>query len=330
MAEACFEETPAAAPKVSVVIPSWNGKDLLSDCLASLDRQSFRDFETIVVDDGSTDGTVESVRQHYPSAQVIVFPSNRGFCHAVNAGIEAARGDLILLLNNDMTLDARFFENLVRAADSSSSALFAPLILWRDEPRTIYAAGDLQRANGRPESFGFRCPLDGFRLPERIFGITAGAGLYRREVFERIGLFDPAFKIYFSDSDMSFRARLAGFGAELVSAAIAYHVGSASLAGRTLPRTRQCYINHVMLLVKNMPFSLALRHAPAIVFERLHQARRLLSAARSEGGSVYAFRQLLSAWIAMLTLLPHAFNERRRIQKLCFLAPSELDALFFR
>jgi len=255
MAEACFEETPATAPKVSVVIPSWNGKGLLSDCLVSLDAQSFRDFEIIVVDDGSTDGTAESVRRRYPSVRMIVFPANRGFCHAVNAGIEAAQGDLILLLNNDMTLDARFLEHLVYAADASSSALFAPLILWRDEPSVIYAAGDLQRSNGRPESFGFRCPLDTFPLPDRIFGVTAGAGLYRREVFERIGLFDPVFNIYFSDSDISFRARLSGFSAELVNAAIAYHVGSASLAGRTLPRTRLCYINHALLLAKNMPVS---------------------------------------------------------------------------
>lgn len=313
--------------RISIVIPSWNGKALLADCLASIEAQTFRDHETIVVDDGSTDGTSEFVSTRYPQVRLKTLPVNQGFCTAVNSGIDMARGDLVFLLNNDMTLAADCLERLALAADSSSASLFAPLVLWRDDPQTIYAAGDLQRRGGRPESIGFRAPLQGFHFPERVFGVTAGAGLYRRQVFERIGLFDSKFNIYFSDSDISFRARLAGHSAALVKDALAYHVGFASLSGKTLKRTRQCFINHVMLVVKNMPLGLMARNSPAILAERLHQAHRLFSDARTEYGAVRALLEIARAGIDVARLLPHAVVERRRIQRLRTISLRDLEAL---
>jgi len=157
--------------------------------------------------------------------------------------------------------------------------------------------------------------------------VTAGAGLYRREVFERVGVLDPKFNIYFSDSDISFRARLAGFNAALVREALAYHVGSASLSGKTLKRTRQCFVNHALLVVKNMPLGLMARNAPAILAERLHQAHRLFSDARTECGAVRAVLQVAGAGMEAVSLLPHALAERRRIQRLRTLSTKDLEAL---
>ena len=316
-----------ARVSVSVVIPSWNGCALLVACLQSLAAQTFRDFEIIVVDDASTDNTAETVARDFASVRLVRHEKNRGFCGAVNTGIREARGEHIVLLNNDMTLAPDFLQALVAEAEQSKAALVAPLILWQDQPDVIYGAGDRQYRSGRPESIGFHAPQSGFTFEDDVFGVCAGAALYRREVFDRLGVFDETFEVYFSDSDLSFRARLAGYRARFTRDAIAYHVGSASLFGRTLKRTRQCYINHALLLVKNMPTPLCLRYTPEIVAERFHQARRVFSAARAESGAFFAVRYLFRAWWDMLKVLPHGFSERRRIQRARTISIDELGAL---
>lgn len=313
---------------MAVIIPTWNGKALLAECLGSLRRQQVRPAEIIVVDDGSTDATSAFVRANYPDVRLITLEENRGFCAAVNAGINAARATWLFLLNNDMTLAPDCLVRLMEAAQQAPAALYAPVILWRDQPDVVYSAGDIQRRNGRPEPAGFNAPLATFAMPERIFGVCAGAGLYHRSVFERVGAFDPVFNVYFSDSDLSFRARLAGFEAHLVPEARTYHVGSASLSGRTWKRTRQCFINHALLVAKNMPWALIVKHAPAILGERIHHARRVFSAARTEGGALYAGRQLAGAWAEMMRLLPGAMRQRGAIQKLRTRPVAELDGLF--
>lgn len=315
---------------LSVVIPTWNRKDLAAECLASLDAQTFRDFETIVVDDGSTDGTADAIAAAFPSVRIVGLSENRGFCVAVNAGIREARGAFILLLNNDMTLDSACLERLMSAASSSDAALFAPLVLWREQPSLIYGAGDAQRVDGRPESIGFRCPLDAFRFPESIFGVSAGAGLYRRAVFDRAGVFDESFIAYFEDSDLNFRARLAGFRAALVPEARAYHLGSASLGGRNGWRAKQCCRNHALLLIKNMPAALIVQYLPSIVAERAHQVSRVFSACRAESGATRAAAETVATLLAILRALPHAFRERSRIQRTRVISVAELDKLLSR
>ncbi|HIJ66097.1 MAG TPA: glycosyltransferase family 2 protein [Candidatus Hydrogenedentes bacterium] len=314
---------------ISVVIPTWNGKNLLIECLKSLDAQVFPECEIVVVDDGSTDGTAEFIldSRELDNVTLVALPENSGFCAAVNAGLKRTHSELILVLNNDMTLEPDFVAKLVRAADTSDADMFAPLVLWRDDPSTIYSAGDRQLVNGRPESIGFRCPLDGFAFPDAIFGVSAGAALYRRDVFACVNLLDESFVAYFEDSDLSFRARLAGLRAEFVRDAVAYHVGSASLSDRTWWRARQCYRNHALLVVKNMPARLLLRHGRAILAERWHQMGRLFSAARAEFGAARAAAVTLEACGSMLRALPHALRERRRIQKSRAIDIEELDAL---
>lgn len=301
--------------RVGVVIPTWNRKDLLLTCLESVHAQTRLPDEVIVVDDASDDGTPEAVAAAFPSARVIRLDQNSGFAAAANAGIRAAELDALFLLNNDMTLEPNCLEMLVGAMDSAGAGMAAPLVLWRDTPDRIYSAGDAQRVDGRPEAIGHNEPRDGFALPGRIFGVSAGAGLYRREVFDAVGLLDERFEAYFEDSDLSFRARLAGFEAVLAPEAVAYHVGSASLEGRHLWRARLCHRNHMMLVVKNMPFSLLMRHGAAIFGERWHQTRRVFSVAYSEGGALKAFTHCAGAAFDCARCLPHALHERGRIQR---------------
>jgi GT2 family glycosyltransferase len=312
---------------ISIVIPSWNGKQLLADCLRSIESQTLGRVDTLVVDDASTDGTADMVGDLFPWVRVLRLERNSGFCVAVNAGIARVASEYVFLLNNDITLYPDCIGRLMAAAEQSGAGLLAPLILWRDQPDVIYSAGDMQRANGRPESIGFMSSCASFAYPDAVFGVSAAAGLYRREVFDRVGLFDCRFGTYFSDSDLSFRARLAGFTALFVREAVAWHVGSASLGSSTLKRTRECCVNHTLLVIKNMPAPLLAHYAPLIMRERLHQIRRLFSAARTERGAVCAAGQVAAAGARILRLMPHALRERRRIQRTRNVSAGEIKAL---
>jgi GT2 family glycosyltransferase len=312
---------------ISIVIPTWNGCALMCDCLRSLRDQTFQDFEVIVVDDGSTDGTVMKLEEDCPEAQCVSLTQNRGFAVATNTGIRRATGTWVFLLNNDMTLEPECLARLMAGATDDVS-MVAPLVLWRDEREVVYSAGDLMRTSGRPESHGFRVARADLKVPEEIFGVSAGAGLFRKGLFDEIGLLDESFAAYFEDSDLCFRARLAGHNAALAVDAVAYHIGSASIAGRTWWRTRQCFQNHGLLVIKNMPLALVLRHGPAIAGERFHQAGRLFSAARAEKGTLWAC-WIFACSVARLKLrIPRAlfarFGTRRKI------GIAELDRLLTR
>ncbi len=316
--------------RVDIIIPTWNGRAVLMDCLASLAAQTFRDFSITVVDDGSTDDTAQYVAESYPDARVIHQDRNRGFCSAVNAGIAATSGELVFLLNNDMTLTPDCLARLVEGLDREEADMVAPIVLFQDEPDVVYSAGDCQRMNGRSECWGHKARRDQFVPPETVFGVSAGAALYRRAVFDRIGMLDEKYGAYFEDADLSFRARLAGFSATLATDAIAYHAGSASIRDRMWWRAQQCCRNHALLVIKNMPAGLMLRHAPQIAWERLNQMRRFVSGARTEFGLARAWLMLLRSELDVGRLLPQLIRDRRAIQRTRQVSNADLEALLVR
>ncbi len=312
---------------LTIVVPTYNGTDLLRECLVSLDSQTFTDFEVLIVDDGSEEDVESFAASEFPDARVVRLSENMGFASAVNAGLRELRTDYVMLLNNDMTLEAECIGKLMRAVEEGPAAMVAPLVLWKDDPETIYSAGDRILRNGRPESIGFRCSREGFEFTEPVFGVSAGAAVYRREVFERAGLLDERFVAYFEDVDLSFRARLAGFEAACVYDAVAYHVGSASQHGKTWWRSRQCYRNHALLVLKNMPLALLVRYSPRLYREHLHQARMLVSSARGEFGLLRALLEWVRAWVEIISLLPHALGARRHRMRTRAISDADLDEL---
>lgn len=311
---------------VSVVIPTYNRRDLIERCLESLSKQTEPELDVIVVDDGSTDGTAAWLAEEHPGVRVEVMPENRGFAAATNAGIRAASGDWILLLNNDVTLEAECIARMRAAAEQAGADIVAAMILWDDDRGRIYSAGDRMRKDGRPEPIGFRAHREAFALPESIFGATAACGLFRREIFDRVGLLDETFGAYFEDSDLCFRARLAGFRAVLAPDAVAYHIGSASQGGRTWWRSAQCCRNHALLLEKNMPDALREKHAALIAAERRHQWRRLWSSARAELGTLSALGVVWSYAWSLQRALPESRRARTEIQAAAQVTAEELDA----
>jgi GT2 family glycosyltransferase len=298
-------------PRVTVVIPNWNGERFLEICLGSLRTQTFRDFETLVVDNGSSDGSIELARRDFPKVRVISLDKNRGFSAAVNVGIMVSEANLVALLNNDTEVDPGWLEALVRAAAEHPEAGFfaSKLVDFRDR-RLLDGAGDALRKSGLPYRLGHGERDRGqFEREAFVFSACAAAALYRRSVFEEIGLFDEDFFSNCEDGDLSFRAQLVGYRCLYVPDAVVYHMGSASTGGkRSSTTTRLGTQNGMNLLVKNLPAALVWRLLPSIVAGQLARA---VTVGLSPGGR----RAYLNGLAGALRLLPRMLKKRREIQK---------------
>mgnify|MGYP002632415850 CR=1 FL=1 len=312
---------------LTIIIPTYNRCDLLGECLTSLEAQPGVPIKVLVMDDGSEEDVTAYVRENFMGVEVMRSEKNQGFATTVNAGLRTVTSEYVMLLNNDMTLEPDCIERMMKSMHDQAVDMITPLIVWKDDPETIYSAGDFIRVNGRPESYGYRAPRREVVMPESIFGVTAGAAIYKKKLFDEVGDFDEKFVAYFEDADWCFRARLAGFTAGLAPLAVARHVGSASQNGMTWWRSRQCFRNHALLVIKNMPWSLMFKHLIAIKLEYLHQSRRTISSARTEFGLVKALGVWAKALLEVLALYPYAFYARRGIQKNRKLSPAEVERL---
>lgn len=298
------------AGRIAVVVPNWNGEKFLGTCLSSLRNQSFEDFDVILVDGGSTDGSVFFVRECFPEVEVITLGENRGFSAAVNAGIKASRTELVALLNNDTEQDAGWLAALVRAADEHPEAgSFASKLLTFHDRTTLDGAGDALRRSGLPYRLGHGERDRGqFDAPGYVFGACAAAALYRREMLQKIGPFDEDFFAYCEDGDLSFRAQLAGYRCRYVPDAFIYHVGGASTGGkRSETATRLGTRNSISLLVKDLPMQLVPALFPSFLAGQL---ARFLTATVS--GVLPAH---ISGLAEALRAAPLMLRKRREIQK---------------
>ena len=309
-------------PRVTVVIPNWNGERFLGLCLGSLREQSFRDFETILVDNGSVDGSRGFVGEHFPEVKVVPLGENRGIAAAFNAGIEASGAEYVVLLNNDTELDPGWLEALVRATeDRPESGLFASRLVDFYDRSVLDGAGDAMRLSGLPYRLGHGERDRGrFDKPGYVFGACAAAALYRREMLDEVGRFDEDFVSYCEDGDLSFRAQLAGYRCFYVPGAVVYHMGSASTGGKRSPTaTRLGSRNSFSLLVKNLPLSAVPHILPFFVAGQL--ARTITAAAT---GSLRAHLEgLAGAW----RHLPLMLRKRAEIQKRKKLSDAEVRGL---
>lgn len=211
-------------PKVSVVVVNYNGKKYLGVCLSSLDNQTYPNFEIILVDNASADGSVEYVEEHFPSTRIIENPENYGFAKANNIGIEAAKGEFIATLNNDTRADSQWLSELVKAAENEKNVgMCASKMLFMKHPDRIDSVGiDISRSGAVWDRGQFESAAKYVEKSE-MFGPCAGAALYRKKMLDEIGLFDEDFFIYMEDADLAFRGRLAGWKCIYVPSAIVFH-----------------------------------------------------------------------------------------------------------
>jgi GT2 family glycosyltransferase len=310
------------APLASVIVPTLNGAHLLSTCLDSLARQSYPNLEVIVADGASTDGTDDLVARAYPNVRLLALPRNAGFAGNVNAGLRAARGDVLLLLNNDAEAEpdwvAVCVDTLERAPGAGS---VATKVLFADR-RTINSAGDLFCRDGSARQRGAGRLDDGsFDEPGPVFGATGGAAAYRREMLADVGLFDEAFFMYLEDVDLAFRAQMLGWPCIYQPMARAYHLGSATGGGRLASFYNGR--NLIRLLAKDVPSALVPRMLPAIVRFQARRARLALAAWRGS-----AARATLRGQMAGLASLPAHLADRGLVQRRRRVPDEALFALF--
>jgi GT2 family glycosyltransferase len=211
--------------RATVVIPNWNGMQHLQMCLEALRAQTFSDFETIVVDNASTDGSIDYLRNQWPEVRLIELSSNLGFPAAVNAGIRASSSEYVVLLNNDTRAEPTWLETLVRTMDDHPNFSFGSSKLLRlDTPSVIDSAGHYYSLwLGAGLNVGESDDAGRFAQRAWVFGTCAAASIYRRSLFADIGEFDEDFFFAHEDVEFDLRANVAGHRCLLVADAVVYH-----------------------------------------------------------------------------------------------------------
>jgi len=308
-------------PRVSVIILTWNGRPYLGECLNSLAGQTFRDFETILVDNGSADGSAAFVRSQFPWVRLLELPENAGFAEGNNRGLALAQGTYIVTLNNDTKVAPAFLAELVRVADADLRiGMVAAKMRNYCRPEQIDAAGLKVAFNGLGYNIGFGETDQGQHDSAPLFGPCGGAALYRRAMLEEIGFFDADFFAYYEDFDLAWRARLAGWKAVAAARALVYHVHSATGGEMSPFKVYHTHRNKWFVIVKNWPGPLLRRHLAALVFTDL--AAFCLALLRGRGRA--ALRARLDAVRSLGSLL----RKRAGIQAARALSDAQAAALF--
>ena len=249
---------------ISVVIPNYNGRVFLESVLSSLASQEGPPFETILVDNGSTDGSCEFAEKNYPGVQIIRLPENRGFAGAVNEGIRRSSGRYVILLNNDTEAAPFFVEELYQAIRRHRKAFScqAKMISFHDR-EVLDDAGDFYSALGWAFARGKGKSVSLYNREEQIFSSCAGAAIYRKSLLLKLGMFDEEHFAYLEDLDIGYRARLRGYENWYAPKAAVWHVGSGTSGSRYNQfKIRYSSRNNVYMICKNMPPAQILLNLP--------------------------------------------------------------------
>jgi GT2 family glycosyltransferase len=323
-------------PDVSVIIVNLNRRELLGRCLESLWRQTFVNFEVIVVENGSSDGSLDflqSIRE--PRLRIVPLPANRGFAGGCNAGIARAEGRFIATLNNDAEADSHWLQELVDGIESDPSiGMCASKILFHGDRNRIDKVGHLIYPDGLNHGRGSGEPDRGqFERREEVLFPDAAAAIYRREMLDVIGLFDEQFFAYGDDADLGLRGRLAGWNCLYIPTAIVFHVHSAT-AGEFSPlKAFLIERNRIWVAVKTFPPSLlllspfftALRfayHAYGSVFMIGSSGQYAAECSRSQ-----LILMMLKAYWSGLKHMPDMWRSRRKIRRFARLTNRDFAAL---
>ena len=317
--------SPHISPRVSVLIPNWNGARLLPLCLRALQAQTFRDFEIVVVDNASTDDSLTLLTRDFPDVRVCALDANRFFAGAVNHGIRATTSEIVVLLNNDTEAEATWLEELIRALDANPRAgMAATKLRLFDERAKLHSAGDFYRADGVPGNRGVweidNGQYDGAQNPPPLFGACGGACAYRRAMLDDIGLLDEDLEFNCEDVDLNWRARLAGYDCAFAPRAIVYHMLSASGGGKF----SSYYVgrNFIAVLAKNYPRALWQKYRGAILRAQWQITRDALRAWRGD-----AARARLRGQVAGILSLPRYLQKRKSVQVLKRVSDADIEKL---
>jgi GT2 family glycosyltransferase len=304
---------PSDPCTISVVIVSWNACAQLCECLESLRAQTDGDFEIVVVDNGSEDGTTATLRRRFPEVTLVELEANLGFAEGCNRGIAASAGAWIATLNSDTVVDAHWIETSRQEIRSAGEAvgMLQSKILFKERPELINSTGVVIRSNGVFLDRDVECVASQDRSSREVFCASAGAALYRRAMLEQTrlesGFFDRSYFMYFEDVDLGWRCRLAGWEARYVPEASVLHTrhGSARQRGDHF-LFLHCAQNRLRTLLKNASLPFLVRCLP----------RTLCDAVRSLGrggpAAVWALTRAASGGLAQRRAVGKAAVVSRR------------------
>jgi len=256
-------------PLISLIVVNWNGKPLLDECLSNLSHQTYSLFEIIVVDNGSTDGSCDFLKQNFSHVKLLELPDNHGFAGGNIKGLEVAQGEFIALVNNDTHVDQHWLENLIQPM------LTNPVVGICSSKLILHATGQLESAGDGLTTWGvgfkrgFEQDPDLYTDQELVFGASAAACLYRRKMLDAIGFLDEDFFFNDEDTDLNFRAQLGGWKCLYVPSAIVYHRVNATIGRMSDLHVYYHARNLEFLWIKNMPTGLMVRYALHKLFQEL-------------------------------------------------------------
>lgn len=311
--------------KVSVIILNWNGRQLIGECLDSLFQQDYHDFEIIVVDNGSTDQSIDFINNNYSDkVKLIALNENKGFAAGNNVGIADSKGEYILLLNNDTKVDPNWIKELVQAAEEDQTiGSCASKIVNYYQPDEFDTLGHLMYPDGLNRGRGkFEKDQGQYNTQEEVFFASGCAALYRKKMLDEIGLFDEDFFAYGDDTDIGVRTRLAGWKCIYVPTALVYHKSSASSAPYSPWKIYLVERNRILILFKYFP----LRY---IIFSPFYTAVRFsynLLSIFVKKGATHKFIQksplillvfaILKAYIVSIVMIPKVVSKRFKLKKI--------------
>ena len=242
---------------ISIILLNWNGKHHLDECLASILSQAFNNCEILLVDNNSCDGSQQYIKANYSHIKLISLDQNIGFSAGNNIGIHAAKGDYIILLNNDTVVEPGWLDCLYKCMTSDPTIGFcaSKMVSYYDRD-LLDTTGDGFSISGAAFKQGHMENKNKYNKDEYVFGACAGAAMYKREMLETIGLLDEDFFLLYEDADLSFRAQLAGYKCKYAADAVVYHKVRSSIGMLSDTHVFYGQRNVEYAYFKNMPAGL--------------------------------------------------------------------------
>lgn len=308
----------------SIIIPNWNGAKFLPTCLDALAKQTYPTIEVIVVDNASQDGSQALIQKQYPTVKLIELLENRGFTGACNAGLKAAQGEFVALLNNDTEVDAGWAAAVVEAFQQHSEiGIVASKMLLFEKRDHIHTAGDYFTVDGRAGNRGvWQQDAGQFDTEEYVFSACGGSSAYRRSMLDKTGLLDDDFFFSLEDIDLAWRAQLTGWRCLYTPKAIVYHHLSATGGGVTA--SYYDGRNLIFTLVKNYPAELWRKYGNRVLRVQFQLFWEALRAWRGA-----AARARLRGMWAGIWRIPFVWRKRRSIQQMRSVSVEYLESVLW-
>jgi len=243
-----------SSPKVSVIIVNYNGKELLKKCLESLFKVEYENFEVILVDNNSTDRTLEFVTKNYPSIIIIKLDSNKGFAEPNNIGSKIAKGDYLLFLNNDTIVTPDFISKMIKVVENDKKIGICQSLLLKPDG-SIDSSGDFIDKLGIV--YNSKTKIDEIR---EISSARGASMLIREKIFDELGGFDEKFFVSFEDVDLSWRAWILGYRVILIPASVVYHTGGTTIEKMKSEIAFHGFKNQLSMKLTNFELKFAIKN----------------------------------------------------------------------